>query len=303
MSAILSVIQQWRGVSLAKFALAISAVLILWRPIAPTAAMAGELDYPTTDYTIRSIDGAQVIGHAHVTLIPEAGGLTTARGEYTFLDGEHDTDETTLRARNGDELPLLVRSHHVFFHADGSLDRESRADVAARTASCTVYENGQPQTTNATLDFPADSFAGDAVILPLRQFLQTGGKGSISFHDFACIPSPKLLKVIATPHPSAPWNYYPGELVQVNVEPDLGWLNVVVSPFLPRIQAWFDPRDRWLFVGGESARYYKGLKFMMVRVHDTNPEIKAAPQHHSDHESKPEPQAQPTPHVEPSPAG
>ena len=107
-------------------------------------------------------------------------------------------------------------------------------------------------------------------------FSRTGGDGaeSVTFHDFNCIPGPQLLKVTASSSPPAPWTYYPGELVRVNVEPDFGWINVVISPFLPRIQAWFDPREGWFFVGGESSRYYKGLKYMMVRATAAGPEIR-----------------------------
>ena len=162
---------------------------------APSSAR--ELDFPPTDYTVRSIDGLHIIGHAHFTVTTDADGLITVHGDYRFLDGEYDNDEATLRPSSDGSLPLLVRSHHAFFHADGSPDRESRADVAAGIGSCTVYENGQPQVNRAQLDFPADTVAGDAVILPLQRFLKEGGNGSISFHDFNCIPGPKLLKVTA----------------------------------------------------------------------------------------------------------
>ncbi len=254
--------------------------------------MAGELDYPPTNYILRSIDGSRVIGHSHITMVPGADGLATVRGEYHFLDGNYDIDETTMRG-HGDELPRLVKAHHSFFHSDGSLDRESRANVAAGTGECIVYANGQPQVSSAKLDFPADTFAGDAVIIPIHRFLRMGGKGSISFHDFNCIPGPELLKVTASASPPASWSYYPGELVRVDVEPDFGWIDVVIAPFLPRIQAWFDPLEGWFFVGGESARYYKGLKYMMVRAHESQPELKA-PQ-------PPEIRAAPTPDAQAPP--
>jgi len=257
-------------------ALVLMALAALWRFASPITARAGELDYPPTDYTLRSIDGAQVIGHSHITIIPGASGLSIVRGEYHFLDGNYDIDETTLRS-HGDDLPRLVKSHHVFFHPDGSLDRESRADVAAGTGACIVYSGGKPQGSSVKLDFPSDTFAGDAVIIPLHRFLRVGGSGSISFHDFNCIPGPEILKVTASASPPATWNYYPGDLVRVNVEPDFGWIDVVIAPFLPRIQAYFDPHEGWFFVGGESARYYKGLKYMMVRAHQSEPELKAPP--------------------------
>jgi hypothetical protein len=174
-------------------------------------------------------------------------------------------------------LPTLVRSHHSFFFADGSPDRESRAEVATGTGVCTVYTNGKPQVSSAKFDFPTDTVAGDAVMIPLRRFVAAGGDGSIGFHDFNCIPGPTLLKVTATASAPAPWDYYPGNLMQVDVKPDFGWINIVIAPFLPQIRAWFDPDDGWFFVGGESARYYKGLKYLMVRMRPSDAQIKAAP--------------------------
>lgn len=253
-------------------------VLLAFRCLfAPTSLIAGELDFPPTDYVVRSVDGLHIIGHAHFAVTKELDRLITVRGDYRFLDGEYDNDEATLQPSGDSSLPRLVRSHHVFFHADGSPDRESRTDVAAGTGSCTIYENGQPQVSSAQLVFPADTFAGDAVILPLQRFLKDGGNGSISFHDFNCIPGPKLLKVTARAHPASPWFYYPGALTQVDVEPDFGWINLLIAPFLPHLQAWFDPAEDWFFVGGQSARYYKGLKYLMVRVHRAAAEIKPAP--------------------------
>jgi hypothetical protein len=218
-----------------------------------------------------------VIGHAHFGVTTDDDGLTSVRGEYHFLDGTYDIDESTVRPGVAGNLPMLVRSHHSFFFADGSHDRESRTEVATGTGTCTVYTNGAPQVSSAKFDFPADTFAGDAVMLPLRRFVAAGGNGSISFHDFNCLPGPKLLKVTATAGAPAPWDYYPGNLMQVDVKPDFGWINVVIAPFVPQIRAWFDPGDDGFFVGGEAARYYKGLKYLMVRTRPADAQIKAAP--------------------------
>jgi hypothetical protein len=268
---------KWYRLAMRGARFALPALLSCWCLLAPTPSIAGDMDFPPTDYTVRSVDGQSVIGHAHFRVTTDAEGLITVRGEYRFLDGEYDNDEATLRPSSDGTLPRLVHSHHAFFHADGSPDRESRTDVAAGTGSCTVYQNGQPQVNSAHLDFPSDTFAGDAVMLPLQRFLRDGGNGSVSFHDFNCIPGPKLLKVTAHARPASPWFYYPGDLTQVDVEPDFGWINVVIAPFLPHLQAWFDPAENWFFVGGQSARYYKGLKYLMVRVHKAEAEIKPAP--------------------------
>jgi hypothetical protein len=66
-------------------------------------------------------------------------------------------------------------------------------------------------------------------------------------------------------------------LTQVDVKPDFGWINVVIAPFLPEIRAWFSPGDDSFFVGCETARYYKGLKYLMVHSRPDDAQIKAQP--------------------------
>jgi len=279
---------RWRRV------LALLALSALWCvPAWPASARPGELNFPPTNYTIRSIDGAHTIGHAHFGVTDGTDGLTTVRGEYRFLDGDYDIDESTVRYGTDGKLPRLVREQHSFFFAGGAPDRSSRIDIAAGTGECTVYKHGKPEVSRETFDFPDDIFAGDVVILPLRRFVRDGARGSISFHVFNCIPGPKVLKVNAHAAEPAPWKYYPGDLVEVEVTPDFGWINYLIAPFLPRIRAWFDPSDDWFFVGGESARYYMGLKYMMVRHHPLQAELKAV--------AKPSPGAQPTPGTKPTP--
>jgi hypothetical protein len=261
---------------LRRCALGLITIAALWCLLAPASSRAGDLDFPTTDFTLRSADGEHIIGHAHFGVATDTGGLTTIRGEYRYLNGTYDIDQSTVRPGVGGNLPTLVRTDHSFFLANGSLDRESHIEFVEGTGACTVYVNGKPQVSSAKFDFPADTFAGDTVILPLRRYVAAGGKGSLTFHVFNCIPGPKLLKVTASASAPAPWNYYPGNLIQVDVKPDFGWINLVIAPFLPQIRAWFDPSDDSFFVGGETARYYKGLKYMMVRVGPGNAEIKAA---------------------------
>jgi hypothetical protein len=63
----------------------------------------------------------------------------------------------------------------------------------------------------------------------------------------------------------AHWELYPGESLEVDVKPDFGQVNVFVALFVPKIRLWFDPARPFEFVGAETARYYKGLPFKMVR--------------------------------------
>jgi hypothetical protein len=59
---------------------------------------------------------------------------------------------------------------------------------------------------------------------------------------------------------------YPGDLTKAEMEADFGWFDIFVSPFLPKMYAWFDSGDNWKFVGGLIDRYYKGPRVLMVRV-------------------------------------
>ena len=283
---------------ISRWVLGVLAAAVFWSMITPRAARAGELDFPETTFTLRSVDGQRVIGHATFAVSTDSEGVATVRGEYHFLDGAYDIDQSMLRPGVNGNLPTLVRTDHTFYLADGARDRESHVEFAEGTGSCTIYRNGQAEVSSARFDFPDDTFAGDTVILPLRRFVSAGGEGSISFHVFNCIPTPKVIKVTASTRAPAPWNYYRGSLVQVDVKPDFGWLNVVIAPFLPQIHAWFDPDDDVNFVGCETARYYKGLNYMMVRVRPTNAELKARPA--AAPSKMPVPQAQPTPRAEPT---
>jgi hypothetical protein len=258
-------------------AFALAAIASLCWMLSPALATAGDLDFPQTDYTLRSIDGSQVIGHAHFSATTDRQGLTTLSGDYRYLNGEYDTDESTMRPGVAGKPPTLVRTHHSFYLANGSPERESRVEIATGTGVCTVYIGGKPQVSSEKFKFPSDTWAGDAVMLPLRRFVNAGGKGSTSFFAFNCIPGPKLLKVTVTARPPAPWNYYPGNLVQVDVKPDFGWINVVIAPFLPEIRAWFNPGDNSFFVGCETARYYKGLKYLMVHTRSDDAQLRAEP--------------------------
>jgi len=259
-------------------ALGLIVLAALWCLVPPASSQAGELDFPETDYTLRSNDGAQIIGNAHFGGVTDGNGLTTLRGEYNYLDGEHDVDESTLRPGVAGKPPTLVRQHHLFFFANGSRNRESSVDIAAGRGSCTIYTDGKPQRSTEKFTFPSNTYAGDAVMLPLRRFVAEGGKGTTSFYAFNCIPGPKLLKVTVTASPPAPWEYFPGpDLSKVDVKPDFGWINVVIAPFLPEIRAWFQSRPDYFFMGCSTSRYYKGLKYLMVRARPGDAQVKAQP--------------------------
>jgi hypothetical protein len=33
---------------------------------------------------------------------------------------------------------------------------------------------------------------------------------------------------------------YPGKLVKLELQPDFGWLSILIAPFLPKIYFWFE---------------------------------------------------------------
>jgi hypothetical protein len=94
------------------------------------------------------------------------------------------------------------------------------------------------------------------------------GSHKIDFHAFACLPGPRVFQVDgAIPEHAARWPLYPGDLIRLDLRPDLGaGLNLVLSPFLPKTAAWFDPHDNWKYVGGEFNRYFGGPHVVQVLV-------------------------------------
>jgi hypothetical protein len=54
------------------------------------------------------------------------------------------------------------------------------------------------------------------------------------------------------------------------MRPDLGALNLLIAPFLPTMDAWFNPHDNWSYVGGEFDRYFRGPHVLTVRVPPAN---------------------------------
>jgi len=56
------------------------------------------------------------------------------------------------------------------------------------------------------------------------------------------------------------------DLVRLDMQPDLGVLNLLLAPFMPKMDAWFNPNDNWNYVGGEFDRYFRGPHVLTVRV-------------------------------------
>jgi len=165
-----------------------------------------------------------VIGHAHYEVTPDGNDYATAFGEDRFHDGEYDVERDKLEMRH-DQIPRMVTFEHTFFNANGTLQRVSKADLETGVAACIQYENGQPVVRRTVLQFPPDTFAGAAIVIPLKGYLSPGHKDAIVLHDFNCIPGPEILKVKAYPQPPSEWSQFRGEVVRVDIKPDFGWLN------------------------------------------------------------------------------
>jgi hypothetical protein len=177
--------------------LVIAAVVALW--LSAAMAHAGPFDFPPSDFNIMDADGVQVIGHGHYEVTPDGKGYETAFGEDRFNDGEYDIERDKLELHGDDQVPRMITFEHTFFNANGTLQRVSKANLQAGLTSCIQYENSQAVTHSTVLQFPPDTFAGAAIIIPLKGYLLQGKKNGIVLHDFNCIPGPEILKVKANP--------------------------------------------------------------------------------------------------------
>ncbi len=227
-------------------------------------ARAESFSFPPTDFTIFTPDGRTELGKSRYTVEPTPEGAVL-RGENRYNDGQYDIEVDHMESAAGGGPPQLVEFRHSFFAADGSPMMTGYADMRSGLTSCTGYTHGSPDTTTARLNFPDDTYAGASVLLPIQMFLRSGASGPLKLHVFSCTPSPRLIAIEVSLAPKPKALPYPGDLVEVIVKPDFGWFNFLVSPFLPKLEAWFAPSDQFGFVGGQLARFYKGPEILMVK--------------------------------------
>jgi hypothetical protein len=239
---------------------------------APLACGQSDFDLPATDVTIFAADSDRVIGHGHYKL-SYGDGVEIVEGENKYLDGEYDREEQRVKPSEGGEPPLLVHYQHRFFNADGTTQYEDSLDARTGDAACTWYDSDGPDIHQTILKIPADTYAGATQLMLLVGRLRQGTP-NITFHSFNCIPDPRIIPIKATPLSGpAPWPMYPGKLMKMEMTLDLGWLNILIAPFIPKLYGWFDPADAFNYVGGQFDRYYKGRHVLMVRTHDANPVV------------------------------
>lgn len=198
------------------------------------AASESVFELSATEVTIFAPDSERVIGHGQYKL-SHVDGLDVVEGENKYLDGEYDREEQRVMPSGGGLPPVLVHYQHRFFNPDGSTQYEDSLDARTGDATCKYYASEIPDIRETILKTPADTYAGATQLMLLVGRLREGAP-NITFHSFNCIPDPRIIAIKATllSGPLA-WEMYPGKLVKMEMKPDLGWLNVLVAPFIPKI--------------------------------------------------------------------
>lgn len=249
-------------------------VLVSWNR-AEAAVVQNVYQLSATDTTIFAPDTDQIIGHGRYTL-SHADGFDMVEGENKYLNGEYDQEQQSVRPSANGLPPVLVRYRHRYFNPDGTLQYEDALDATTGEAACRRYDSGSSDIRDSILkSIPADTYAGATQLMLLVGRLRLGAP-DITFHSFNCIPDPRIVAIKATRlDESATWSKYPGNLIKLEMKPDLGWLNLLVAPFIPKLYGWFDSSDGFNYAGGEFDRYYKGRHVLMVRTHDDSPSLAA----------------------------
>jgi hypothetical protein len=222
-------------------------------------------DFGGLQFKVLSPNGKQTIGFTRFTVLRN-GSIEQIKGETTYLDGERDNENEQLQVGDSESTLKLDTYEHSFFNADGTLHMADTLNTKSGLASCASYTSGKMRVRKSQLYVPADSFAGASGLMMMVESLRHGNR-EIRFHAFACVPGPEVFSVKASlPDRSEHWPLYQGDLVRLDMRPDLGALNLFLAPFLPTMDAWFDPNDNWNYVGGEFDRYFRGPHVLTVRV-------------------------------------
>jgi hypothetical protein len=253
-------------------AAAIAAVLLTALDArAGVAATAGppatdDVESQSLDFLIYNPSNMKLIGRGHYTVAVTRDSVAI-EGDNHYFDGEYDVEHERLRATGTD--PVLVSYEHSFFDTHGAPQRIARADPMAGQASCTSYPGGEGSVASKVLQFPADTYAGASVLVPIADQLKLklSPSGNLHFHVFDCASGPRIFSLRVDMR-QALWNYLPrdNDLVKANARPVFGWFDVFLKPFVPETQFWFDPRQNFGFMGGMLSRYYRGPEVMLVRI-------------------------------------
>jgi hypothetical protein len=228
-------------------------------------ARAGAPDFGGLQFNIWSPDAKETIGSTRFTVL-QKNSTEEIKGETTYLDGERDSEDERLEVEDTRSTLKLDTYVHSFFNGDGTLHMVDTLNAKSGVASCTSYTSGKIKVRKSQLAVPADSFAGASGLMMMVTNLRHGSR-EIRFHAFACAPGPEIFSVKASlPVRPERWPFYSGDLFRLDLQPDLGALNLLIAPFLPTMDAWFSPADNWNYVGGEFDRYFRGPHVLTVRV-------------------------------------
>lgn len=216
------------------------------------------------DFFIYDPSNTKLIGRGHYT-VAVTGDSVAIDGRNNYFDGEYDVERERLRGSG--VAPQLVSYEHSFFGADGAPQRIARADATAGQASCTTYQGAESTVSRKALQFPADTYAGASVLMPISNHLKRDPSGGLSFHVFDCASGPRIFSLRVAMR-QAPWNYLPRatDLIKADARPVFGWFDVFLKPFVPETRFWFDPAQNLGFMGGMLSRYYRGPEVMLVRI-------------------------------------
>lgn len=249
----------------------VCAASVLALALARPARCVDTLNFPPSEFDILNPTTGRNIGHGRYTVDRVSGGVVL-HGENHYLTGEHDVEEDKMVATEESSLPILTEFRHSFYNADGSLYLEGRLDISSGLGSCARGARGSINVQSEQFQFPGDTYAGSSLLIPIQDFLtRTQANGSLRLHAFNCAPGPKLLSVEIQSQPQTEaWAYYPGDLQKIDIQADFGFWNILIRPFIPKLAAWFDPSNRWLLVGAQLERYYRGPKIILVRARDAS---------------------------------
>jgi len=197
--------------------------------------------------------------------VPSSGRIVV-RGESRFLNGDYDVEVSKMKMVAGRPLPVLIEFEHVFYNPDGSIFALARANFATGAASCTSRKGGSETVRKDNLDSSSDTYAGATIIIAIQHYARKGEPEPFRIHAFNCAPGPRVLPLEISFGGPERWPYGSGVAVRTDVVPRFGWWDIVIRPFLPPLNVWFDPRRGWTFVGATLARYYRGPQIALVAV-------------------------------------
>lgn len=248
-----------RPLTVAAFAIVLAAACT------QTAFSSEELSFPPTGFAILNPTTGVAIGRARYRVEGALdGGIL--RGENGYYDGQTDVETAHLQFASGGQ-PKLTEFDHTYYNPDKSILKRAHVDLKTGVATCIDNSAGQKSEQSAVLTVPDDTWAGASIVIPIQNFLRAGDKGiSRPLHAFSCAPTPKIFSISVDIDPGpAVWTTYGAEAMRVEVRPDFGLLNLIISAFVPKLHAWFDPAHGLDFIGDEAARYYKGDPIMLVK--------------------------------------